>query len=68
LAIPADTPDNTPVVRFIVATEEGLQLQVPPASNNEVVVPAQSIVVPVIDAGNGLTDTLKEAVHPDTEE
>ena len=67
VAVPPDMPVTTPA-GFIVATVDGVQLQVPPPSNNEVVVPAHKVVVPEIVAGSGFTDILNEEVHPDTEE
>ena len=50
VAPPPDIPVNTPVVGSIVATEDGLQLQVPPGTVDERVVdaPEGTSVSPVI--------------------
>jgi hypothetical protein len=58
VAVPADTPDTTPVDEFIVATDVLLLTHDTPgvvALLSEVVEPAQRSCVPVILAGTGLT-------------
>jgi hypothetical protein len=57
--LPDATPVTVPVEEPIVASEALLLLQVPPdePSLNVVVAPAQTIPVPVIDDGSGLTVT-----------
>jgi hypothetical protein len=58
--VPAVTPDTIPEPEPTVATEVELLLQVPPdtASLNVVVDPVQTVSVPVIAAGNGVTVTM----------
>ena len=57
IAVPALTPDATPLKEPIVATAMLLLLHVPPivASLSVVVLPTQTAVTPVIAAGSGLT-------------
>jgi hypothetical protein len=66
--VPEDTPVTTPVPATTVATAGVALLQVPPAvaSLSVVVDPAQTLVVPVIAAGNGFTTTVVAAglTHP----
>jgi hypothetical protein len=56
---PSATPVTTPVVLPTVATAVLAELQVPPVvvDDSDVVVPAHSVVVPVIAAGRLLTVT-----------
>jgi hypothetical protein len=64
-AVPADTPVTTPVPETIVATPVLLLAQVPPpASLNAVVNPAQTVGVPDIADGSGLTVLTAVAMHP----
>ena len=66
VAVPAFTPLTTPLEEPTVATDISLLLQVPPPpSLNVVVAPAQTVVVPEIAEGNGLTVTGFVAEHPD---
>ena len=69
VTVPADTPVTTPVPEPTVALLVLLLLQVPPvvASVNAVVKPAHTLVVPVIEAGNGFTVTVIVGVLPETE-
>ena len=63
--VPAVTPVTIPDVEPIIALAFEL-LQVPPlvASARVVVRPAQTLVVPVIAAGNGLTSILVVEIQP----
>ena len=67
LVVPADTPVNTPVADPIVATLVEPELHVPPVvpSLKVAVEPAQSVSVPVIDAGPAFTVIVFIAVHPE---
>ena len=58
--VPAETPVTTPVATPTVAKAGVALLQLPPAvaSLSVVVEPMQTLVVPVIAAGNGLTTTV----------
>ena len=69
VVVPELTPVTTPVVDPTVATDVLLldQVPVPDASTNVVEVPAQSAVVPDIDAGNALTVTTAVALQPPAE-
>jgi hypothetical protein len=59
VAVPANTPVNTPVEVAIVATEVLLLVQVPPpASVNAEVAPVQTVVAPLIAAGDEFTVTV----------
>ena len=60
VVVPANTPVTIPVEEPIVATVGVLLLHVPPvvASLNVVVEPSQTVNVPVIPAGDGLTVTI----------
>ena len=60
LVVPADTPVTTPVADPIVATPVEPELHVPPVvpSLKVAVEPAQSVSVPVIDAGAVFTVTI----------
>ncbi len=63
--VPPATPETMPVPDPTVATEEVLVVQVPPPpSVNAVVKPAQTVMVPVIAEGKGLTVTTVIVVHP----
>ena len=57
VVLPVLTPVTTPPPEVTVATAGVLELQVPPveASDNVVVRPIHTFMVPVIAAGNGLT-------------
>jgi hypothetical protein len=61
------SPLTTPEVAFTEATLGLLLLHAPPgiASLNVVVPPTQSVVIPVIALGNGLTVTDKVTMLPD---
>ena len=63
VAVPADMPDTAPEGEPTVAIAVLLLLHVPPvvASPSVVVAPAQTLVVPVIAAGAGLTVTVANA-------
>ena len=63
--IPADTPETIPIP-LTVAKLVLLLLQVPPvdASVKAVVKPAQTLAVPVIAAGSGLTVTGVVIIQP----
>src|ERR1019366_9069008 len=64
-AVPGAMPETTPVLPT-VATAVLLLLHVPPgvASVSVVVLPAQTVAVPVTDDGNAFTVTVAEAVQP----
>ena len=64
--MPDDTPVTVPVDEPIVAMPVPPLLHVPlaVASFNVVVKPAQTVTVPVMDDGNGLTVTTIVAMHP----
>jgi hypothetical protein len=64
VAVPAEIPVTMPV-GLIVAVPE--LLHVPPvvASDNEVVRPVQTLIVPEMAVGNGLTVTIAVAVQPE---
>ena len=64
--VPDATPVTTPVEGLTVAIVEVLLVHVPlpVASLNVVVKPTQTVSVPVIDAGNGLTVTTLVAIQP----
>ena len=66
VAVPADTPVTMPLPVPIVATVVALLVQLPPpvASVNVVVNPEQTLVVPEIPDGNGLTVKVVEDIHP----
>jgi len=63
--VPPETPVTTPPA-LIVATAGVALLHVPPAvaSDNVVVKPMHTLVVPVITAGNGLTVTVAVRKQP----
>ena len=54
---PAETPVVTPVVELIVAIEVLPDVQLPPvvALLNVTALPTHTLLLPVIDAGSGLT-------------
>ena len=60
VAVPADTPVTTPVKAPIVATEVLEHVQVPPvmASDNVVVPPVPTVVLPIIADGIAFTVTV----------
>jgi hypothetical protein len=65
VAVPPATPPTTPVTRSTVATEVGVLVHVPPpASVNGVVEPWQTVVTPLIAAGNGFTVIMVVAKQP----
>ena len=66
IGLPADTPVTTPVVEPTVANPVLLLLQVPPPviSLNIVVEPVQTLAVPVMAAGNGLTVMIAVVIQP----
>ena len=66
VTVPADTPFTTPVEEPMVARAVLLLLHmlVPDASASVVVFPTQTLVVPVIAKGSGLTVTFTEVVQP----
>lgn len=68
VAVPAATPDTTPVDEPMVAIVVGVLLHVPPpvASASVVVAPAHNDIVPVMPAGEALTVTavVTKLVHP----
>ena len=59
VTVPAPTPVTAPVELLTVATAVFALLHVPPATelNNEVTEPTQTVAVPVMLAGAGLTVT-----------
>jgi len=63
--LPADTPVTTPPAE-IVATAGDALLHVPPAVAllRVLVAPTQTLVMPVIAAGSGLTVTVVVTAHP----
>jgi hypothetical protein len=66
VAVPALTPETNPELLFTVATEVALLVQVPPgvpvASANCVVLPLQTVVVPVMVPATGVVFTVTTAV------
>ena len=63
--VPDDTPVTTPVEELIVAILVlPLDHVPPPASLKVVVNPVQTVAVPVMDEGNGLTITTSLSVQP----
>jgi hypothetical protein len=64
--VPALTPVTNPELLFTVATEVALLVQVPPgvpvASDNCVVLPLQTVSVPVIVPATGVALTVTTAV------
>ena len=66
VAVPASTPVTTPLPDPTVATATLLLLHVPPgtASAKLDVKPWQTLIVPVIAEGSGLTITTAVVVHP----
>jgi len=67
-AVPAETPVTTPVdTATDTLPEAELQVPAPVASDKEVVLPAQTVSVPDIAAGSGLTvtDAVPVDVHPE---
>jgi hypothetical protein len=64
-AVPAATPDTTPVVAFTVAAAGKLLDHVPaPELLNVVVVPAHKVAVPVMAAGAATTVSVFTATQP----
>ena len=65
-AVPADTPVIIPVDKPAVAIPVLPLLQVPPvvASLNTVAAPTQTVAVPVMGEGNGLTVTVTVVLQP----
>jgi hypothetical protein len=63
--LPAETPNTVPE-ELIVATDVLPLVHDPPplASLNEVVLPAQTVIVPVIAAGNERMVTVVVVKHP----
>jgi hypothetical protein len=65
VAVPPVTPATTPDPETTVATMVLPLVQVPPpASVNDVVVPGQTVIVPVIADGRGFTVTVVCVEHP----
>jgi len=64
--VPAVTPVTTPLLVPMVATVVLLLLHEPPAvaSLSVVVRPEQTLAVPVMEAGNGLTVTTTDVIQP----
>ena len=64
--VPASTPVTTPLPDPIVAIVVALLVHEPPAepSVKFVVNPAQTLSVPVIAEGNGLTVAIAVIIHP----
>jgi hypothetical protein len=63
--VPGDTPHAIPELTPMVATAVTLLVQIPPVVVELKVeqVPTQKVVVPVIAAGNALTDTTLVTAH-----
>ena len=66
VASPPEMPVTTPVLLFTVATEVLLLLQAPPvvSSLRVIVAPGQTLVEPVMLAGNGLTEKVEVFEQP----
>ena len=66
IAVPAATPLTTPVVEPMVAIPVLLLLHVPPdvMSLSVVELPTQTLVVPVMGAGDELTNMLNTVKQP----
>ncbi len=65
VAVPAATPEAIPELVPMVATLVLLLIHVPPPVLESVVVePAQTVAVPVIVDGNGLTVTTVVVIQP----
>ena len=64
--VPPDNPESTALVAPIVATDVLLLVQVPPPDKSLSVDadPAHREVTPVMPAGNGLTVTTVDIIHP----